>query len=476
MSRTNHGRSSARHGFTLIEVMMATFIIGLGVLGLLALFAGAARQQQIASQTTSSVQAANNAVARLSLRVGQLEGPGLSTLSTTGNRVWYAAKSRSSDDPTLVLTLEPSSMDRIFALIEPSQPTPIALYERPLSGALSTVSDPGFPAGGAPDGPFVGNVRALPDRRIDPDTIQLEVVLVNSMTNAPERRLYSRPPMDDPNEFLNCAPPNQWAFWNGGVTSTNDFVVIDVQESPLDAVTPARLAGLNIPDAALAPIVVDRVELADYRWRSDELLSLSDRLVYAPDATAPGGRRPTIGFAVLYRKFDAQSQVALFSYTLTPPSGSAVYVPPETPGDDTDGTQPFGAPLSQVSATLGWDETRQEYYFETLTPEASWVLEPGQELLVGQCESGCGDLLSSGGSDLPVRVVSRVEMGGGLARGYLNDSPRNGNRSYLPSRASPPAELSVWGIRDRVRSQTDRTGPAWRLRPLDVQVIQVVGN
>lgn len=52
-------------GFTLIEVLIAVVIIGLGMIGLSALFAGAARQQQIVSQSARSTTAARNAEAKI---------------------------------------------------------------------------------------------------------------------------------------------------------------------------------------------------------------------------------------------------------------------------------------------------------------------------------------------------------------------------------------------------------------------------
>lgn len=59
-------------GFTLIEVLMAAFVMAIGVLGLTALFAGAARQQQLSSQTTRSVSAARSADAFIAERFGPI--------------------------------------------------------------------------------------------------------------------------------------------------------------------------------------------------------------------------------------------------------------------------------------------------------------------------------------------------------------------------------------------------------------------
>ncbi|MEM1424442.1 MAG: prepilin-type N-terminal cleavage/methylation domain-containing protein, partial [Planctomycetota bacterium] len=50
-------------GFTLLEILMSTFVIALGSLGLLALFAGAAAQQRASVQLTDSVTFSKNAEA-----------------------------------------------------------------------------------------------------------------------------------------------------------------------------------------------------------------------------------------------------------------------------------------------------------------------------------------------------------------------------------------------------------------------------
>ncbi len=74
MRTTNPAAHVARRlaGFTLIEVLMAAFVLGLGVLGLAAMFAGAARQQQLASQVTKSVSITQSADSMISDRVGKL--------------------------------------------------------------------------------------------------------------------------------------------------------------------------------------------------------------------------------------------------------------------------------------------------------------------------------------------------------------------------------------------------------------------
>ena len=74
---------------------MATAILGLGILGLLALFAGTARQQQIASEATDSLLITANAQSIIGPEVGSLEdpfGPGFTGSRPLDNlvpNVWY---------------------------------------------------------------------------------------------------------------------------------------------------------------------------------------------------------------------------------------------------------------------------------------------------------------------------------------------------------------------------------------------------
>ncbi|MFM9959569.1 MAG: prepilin-type N-terminal cleavage/methylation domain-containing protein [Phycisphaerales bacterium] len=60
-----HARGSSNAAFTLIEVLIAVIIIGLGMIGISALFAGAARQQQIVSQSSRTTTAARNAESKV---------------------------------------------------------------------------------------------------------------------------------------------------------------------------------------------------------------------------------------------------------------------------------------------------------------------------------------------------------------------------------------------------------------------------
>lgn len=66
-----------RTGFTLVEILVAATVLGLGVLGISTLFAGAARQQQIASEQTESARVARNIESLLSDRFERFGGAAL---------------------------------------------------------------------------------------------------------------------------------------------------------------------------------------------------------------------------------------------------------------------------------------------------------------------------------------------------------------------------------------------------------------
>ncbi|RMH26047.1 MAG: prepilin-type N-terminal cleavage/methylation domain-containing protein, partial [Planctomycetota bacterium] len=92
---------SRLRGFTLIEVMLAVVILGLGILGLAALFAGAARQQQTGAQIRQSVQIALNARTALARKLGSVEGIGPGDLP---EGQWAWVRSAGIDDPSLTVS------------------------------------------------------------------------------------------------------------------------------------------------------------------------------------------------------------------------------------------------------------------------------------------------------------------------------------------------------------------------------------
>ena len=119
-----------RAGFTLIEVLLATFVIALGVLGILALFAGAAKQQQASSFETAAIFATKNAEGLLTSNFSALGvDPGA---PPPREDVWHILPMRGCDEQQRYLTAPPGQ----FFLVSVTQPT--VLYQnwgRNLDGA-----------------------------------------------------------------------------------------------------------------------------------------------------------------------------------------------------------------------------------------------------------------------------------------------------------------------------------------------------
>ena len=79
-----------RRAFTLIEILIAATVLGLGVLGIATLFAGAARQQQLASDQTSSQRVADNVRALLADRFERFAGLALDDDPTIPGEPYFA--------------------------------------------------------------------------------------------------------------------------------------------------------------------------------------------------------------------------------------------------------------------------------------------------------------------------------------------------------------------------------------------------
>lgn len=451
-----------RPGFTLIEVMMATVIIGLGILGLLALFAGAARQQQLSSQTTAALQATQNAMSRIQTLVGTLDGPGL---ATRPEGVWEMARGKSTDR-SLTLTTSAAPTQQVYFLVEPSEPLPATMYEFP-----------GVPPSMQMDWASArGTHTKLVHGRVDPNTVSYEVEFFDRTAMAPMAGgpfIYTRANAATMGmDTLTQTPDRVAYFLNGDATNMMNYILLDTKESVSDPAARAELVNFNFR-GFMGDRAVTAIRALDYRYRNDALLSLTDRVIFRNDPSEADGRRPEFAFSMLYRRTRTASQIALFAYTLTPPAVDADFVPTDTIADSTDGLQPPDAdvsPLALVPLMLGWDDTRQEYYFETVDDSLSWALQPGQELLVAGADA------ADPGADLAVRVLRLERLSNNNWRAALNDSPRRSQQSYLPNRGGATVMVDAWAVRDIVRSATDRAvSPPryWKLRPISVQINQL---
>jgi len=155
-----------RRGFTLIEVLMAAFVMAIGVLGLTALFAGAARQQQVSSQTTRSVAHARSAEAFLANRFGPIERLDQDPELRLGNCIpkngqgeddnviqndqWYALP-RNEQDGSISVNPEESKNgwknESLYSRSEPREVLPKLLYRARLERAPGGFVETGMPGG-----------------------------------------------------------------------------------------------------------------------------------------------------------------------------------------------------------------------------------------------------------------------------------------------------------------------------------------
>lgn len=496
-----------RSAFTLIEVLLATFILGLGVLGLLALFAGAARQQQVSSQETRAHFAARSAQAALAPSFGALRIPNQALFR---ENVWYRLP---MDERHNFLSVNPQgSTQGPYFLVASTVTTPAPLfvrdnYQPPGGGVIgidcADTAVPGFT--GAPTGPYdtADWDFTFVNRRLEPDSIRIAVEVSwcedTDADGTPDTRIeprtwefYRAPGV--PYEYdsaHNSATSGLWLLpMNGSLDHDPDnsfsfvdpldqnYLVIDTQPQPRGT-DPARVESMylggirDIPAGDPQPVRsggrVERMFILDYRWRADQLISLTDRVIARPDPAAPDGRTPEQCYSVLYRRTATASEAVVAAYALVPTASGVRFVPPETFRD----IERNDSPIRQVMLTLKYDRDVDQYYLRTTLDDDLWAIQPGQVVLV----EGHPVLPNSPGSDEPVRVVrltrESAEQGRGW-RGYLDAVPRAGGQAMLPwnlAESGQGANLRLFAVADTVSSRAD--GSVWKLAPLRMTVFRV---
>jgi len=194
-----------QNGFTLIEVMMATVIMALGILGLLALFAGTARQQQVSSEATRSLLITSNARAIMGSAVGRLDdaidNAGLSTpggpLASLNPDVWYPMTSIGNTLMTTALTpkvIGSAAPGALFFLTEAIEGAPFQIYsgsrDKYRSGQTTGFCDISSTAE-----QFENEKFEFFGRRLEPlsvRTILVQIVDVNPVTGEEIREIETR--------------------------------------------------------------------------------------------------------------------------------------------------------------------------------------------------------------------------------------------------------------------------------------------
>ncbi len=482
-----------KRGFTLIEVMMAAGIIGLGLLGLIALLAGAARLQQTSSQTSESVLIAKNAesLIRQSLASVTLNPTVASPIDT--NR-WYMVPKNDQFDH-LELT------DNVWPIAESTEATPYLLFDGGQDG-----TNPRIPQSSGLFTELRDDLIGFSHYAIRPESLLIRVRTIATpvgpdyVETAPQDFLYLRPatsevwpkvPLDIANEEPGFLPygndlvrfyldGDANAGWNPINVLQQDYITINVKhwvQSGLQAsITDYRIADVaNNAGRIIDEIAIER----PYRYINTKLISLQDRMAFAADKTREDGRRPEFGFGVLYRTLlGGGSQAGVFIYGLQAPSRSAEWNPMETGVQIGSGDSPI-AEVGQGAAfptnvdlgfDSGGDEATDLYYLE-VDEDFGWVVAPDQVVLVSWADS------VGGGADDAVRVVRREIMldGGnptGKVRGYLERGPRHANHA-MHDGGTGTESVEVWVVKDIAVSDED--GSTWRLRPLRFVAFQLDG-
>jgi prepilin-type N-terminal cleavage/methylation domain-containing protein len=487
-----------RNAFTLIEVLLAVFIIGLGSIGLFALFAGVASQQTRAAELTRAVGQAQGLLGSMEGRVGPIgewkDSSGVPASDPVFGAplvrgVWYPAFAyylTDVDDPSLTVNprgLQSVGLGRYFvsAKVEEEIYTNPAAYSgpgptpyAPVEGGLGLASFNTSNTSGA--SPFVGNAQIvrLPHSRAALGTVEIEFWKTDTATGA-ESLAFAVSDL----ELMSSVQDTDLALdWERVLPlnpmATDPQVVFNYAEIAETDPRNAILAGLTSFDLGAGTIDVDewissiRVR---YAHRGDRLLGLSERLVTVPDETRPSGRRATVGATAMYRITPrGRSQFVTLAYTVNPLDRAGDFIPPERPvGRNADATN--GLLRVSDDYELFYDDTRNEYYITWANDD--FALVEGDIVIVGgQLSPPVNGDLNLFGADDPVRV-SRVLAIGGEQRAYLDDTPRVLGRSMAVDAGANSLYRVYTLLREVEVTDQDNITSRWELRPVLYQTLDV---
>jgi len=456
--------------------MLAVVILGLGVLGLAAMFAGAARQQQTATQVRRSVQTALNAKTALTGTLGSVEGVAPGDLP---DGQWAWVRALSVDDPSLTISnIGNSGMpDAFFRVRAPGE----VLFENPASGltgagpadaigqGMYTVTSPTPPFGSG----AVSNISDLANTGVIPSSFFVRVTISdsNGLAGAPLTRTYHDPTQRQDKQIVDSI-----VLRRNDNQSAPDRVVMRLNPSNGGAfIESFKIMGLTNTQW------ISKIEALKYQWRSTKLLSLNERLSYVQDDRfPPAGLRPELGFALFFRRSGEINQAAVLTYALTPRARPRLrndqfpFVPPEhLPPTNPD------ALVREIPVDIGWDTGRGQYYVSVdKNSSTAWVAEPGQILLMSSTQ-GFGNALNDPGADDVVRVVAQSldPNNPDILRGWLDDGPRVNLSAVTPQRAGvTPTRVYVYALQPEVENADPQDDTRWKITPVDARLIPIAAN
>ncbi len=528
-------RRAAQRAFTLVEVMLAAVIIALGVLGLTALFAGAAKTQVDTARLTRASQAieraADAARARfVSVGKGRLNpqstftidqyDPGITVPGVV--TVWHPfAAFRDQNDPAYpshALAVDPrvnptTGSLQLFTLVETPE---MVLYEDPLGEygtppgvmvkpANHAAANINLPTGAqryqydwrtvsVTGNPFwttlgISRIREIPFARFEPGTLRVRFEIARQGPEADSLRVLSRRFVvitdaafaDDPDDANvpdedNVPAPAGQA---DGVFSIDrsSWMLFDRGLDPrggfqLPGATEPRARLIGFSVPVRANEWVERIVLEPALRRVDRLLTLEERVVRNADGTHTGVT------ALWRRTRDGGHQLGMVSYVAEPVSSGAStpFVPPES------GPAPDRL-WRRVRLTLSYDRGAQRFTLETNQTDRAFALATGQILLVAGEGSDPSGPPSDPGAESFVRVARTVIGATGRVIGYLDEPPQDrgypliwpngyGAATSFAQTLPNTATVAVWALAPQVRSLTPDSR-VWRIRPIEHRVVDV---
>jgi Prokaryotic N-terminal methylation motif len=477
VDRRGHSRTT---GFSLVEVMLAVVVLGLGILGLSAIFAGGARQQQISSNIIESVAIGLNAKAILKRKLGALEGVNPTNV-IDGRWAWINSISAANISTTAldVSTIDPSgtAFFRVTAPLVVLYNIPPDIMGAPPNGAVGQ----GTFFNGSPAPPFGnGAVSGFPHSRIIPSslTIRVSVAQQGGVFGEDETFLFSMRAPIPPD-----VPELSQSFTLRRVddlNNTSDFITVDPGQTGTNSfIQSFALNGL----VSTGTRWISKIEALPYDWRSTELVSINERLTYVEDGRfPPAGQRPKLGYVLFFRRFGELNQAMILIYSLTPQSRPTLtpdqfpFTPPDDQVSATDMVSPQTNSLVRLlNAEVYWDDIRKQYYLRVPNDEDNrWLTAPGQILLMRNPTTNP----NGQGSDDVIRVISQVEDedDSSFVRGYLDDAPRVKLQAVTRQVPDLPTQIQVFALQREVVNADPSDKTRWTVRPVDARLVPIVAQ
>lgn len=468
--------------------MLAVVILGLGILGLAALFAGLAKQQQTSTQIRRSVQVGLNVKSSLSGQLGNIEGVDPADLPLGQ---WAKIKSLGVANEETQLDISTlASGGRGNAFFRVNSPGEI-LFENP-PDAFGAPTNGGAGLGTMTSAPFFDGGRSqiqdLSNGPVIPSSLRVTITISDSAGfggGAPLEFTFRVP--NAVTLDLNNPPTNSVTLrLNGDPASPGEIRMNLAEPTPGNSFNPPAITSFNLGTLFTAPSTqwISEIRVENYQWRNTTLLSLNERLSFvADDRFPPFGLRPDLGYVLFFRTLGDIAQTIVMTYALSPQSRPRLQNDdfPFVPPDHLDPRNDPGSIVRELEVDLGYDADRRQYFISVdKDSPTAWVATPRQILLMSSTRGfGVSTTADDPGADDVVRVVSQSldPNDSDIVRGWLDDAPRRNLAAVLaPRRGAAPVSIFVYALNPEVTSATPGDNTRWRVSPVDARVIPVTSN